>query len=505
MPTHASTVRRPDAHTIHSSMLPARQTPGAAMQPVAHPQAAMQTRLASLAQRSDLTAQWQTLQAKADAWAVHGAPGLGVLQRQETGDDHVAQRASPPSTVNHTGLPAPLKAGIESLSGMTMDHVKVHYNASSPAQFNALAYAQGSDIHVAPGQEKHLPHEAWHVVQQAQGRVKPTRQMQGGMGVNDDKGLEREADVMGERALASVTQQKSVRHNITHPPQQPDIQQKRLNAEEQARLDKTNVRLKNLADEFERDKLEATQKIQHAEITTTPETLRKVGLLREQTDAAILTATRFFQHAETASREAIVSGYALKRLLALVNGYEHSGGRNALKNVLNQLKRHTRNARPTPEMRDALSQINDLDEQFFAQYMKQPKPPITVYRGDGRGVGANFLDKYHPEDIMAGGTPDISFYGVVQHTHTSTQKNGMVSTTTEKNQAHSWAMDGKNYGVVYTFKLKNYIHVAELLARRHFKDRFAAQKEILAPGNIPAGDIISVRLYGKQGLIKEVK
>jgi len=47
----------------------------------------------------------------------------------------------------------------------------------TPAQLNALAYAQGSDIHVAPGQEKHLPHEAWHVVQQSKGRVKPTMQI----------------------------------------------------------------------------------------------------------------------------------------------------------------------------------------------------------------------------------------------------------------------------------------------------------------------------------------
>jgi len=55
-----------------------------------------------------------------------------------------------------------------------MDHVQVHRNSSKPAQLNAHAFAQGSDIHLAPGQEQHLPHEAWHVVQQAQGRVKPT-------------------------------------------------------------------------------------------------------------------------------------------------------------------------------------------------------------------------------------------------------------------------------------------------------------------------------------------
>ena len=107
---------------------------------------------------------------------------------------------------NNTGLPDKLKTGIESLSGMSLDHVKVHYNSAQPAQLNALAYAQGSDIHVAPGQEQHLPHEAWHIVQQAQGRVQPTMQMKDGVPVNDDAGLEREADVMGARALAPAAQ-----------------------------------------------------------------------------------------------------------------------------------------------------------------------------------------------------------------------------------------------------------------------------------------------------------
>lgn len=102
---------------------------------------------------------------------------------------------------NNTGLPNQLKAGIENLSGMSMDHVRVHYNSDKPAQLQAHAYAQGSEIHVAPGREKHLPHEAWHVVQQAQGRVKPTMQMKGNVPVNDDAGLELEADVMGEKAL----------------------------------------------------------------------------------------------------------------------------------------------------------------------------------------------------------------------------------------------------------------------------------------------------------------
>lgn len=41
------------------------------------------------------------------------------------------------------------------------------------------------------------PHEAWHVVQQKQGRVKPTIQLQNKVNVNEDAGLEKEEDVMG--------------------------------------------------------------------------------------------------------------------------------------------------------------------------------------------------------------------------------------------------------------------------------------------------------------------
>ena len=82
------------------------------------------------------------------------------------------QRAKP-----DTGLPDHLKSGIECMSGFSMDDVRVHYNSDKPGQLKALAYAQGTDIHIGPGQEKHLPHEAWHVVQQKQGRVNANLQM----------------------------------------------------------------------------------------------------------------------------------------------------------------------------------------------------------------------------------------------------------------------------------------------------------------------------------------
>lgn len=101
---------------------------------------------------------------------------------------------------NKTGLPDNLKSGMENLSGMSLDHVRVHYNSAKPAAVQAHAYAQGSDIHLAAGQEKHLPHELGHVVQQAQGRVSATTSV-AGMAVNDSPALEHEADVLGGRAL----------------------------------------------------------------------------------------------------------------------------------------------------------------------------------------------------------------------------------------------------------------------------------------------------------------
>lgn len=101
-------------------------------------------------------------------------------------------------------LPAGLQHGLEALSGQTLDDVRVHRNSAGPAQLEAAAYAQGRDIHLAPGQDHHLPHEAWHVVQQRQGRVRATTDV-AGVPVNDNAALEREADTMGRQAVQRAT------------------------------------------------------------------------------------------------------------------------------------------------------------------------------------------------------------------------------------------------------------------------------------------------------------
>jgi len=143
--------------------------------------------------------------AAADAHALTRADAT-VLQRT-IGNAAVARLlANATPRENRTGLPDRLKAGVENLSGLALDDVRVHYNSAAPARLQALAYTQAPDIHVAPGQEQHLPHEAWHVVQQKQGRVKPTLQLKG-VAINDDQGLEHEADAAGRRAAATEPNQ----------------------------------------------------------------------------------------------------------------------------------------------------------------------------------------------------------------------------------------------------------------------------------------------------------
>jgi hypothetical protein len=101
-------------------------------------------------------------------------------------------------------LPDKLLEGIRKLSGAELGDVRVHYNSAKPAQLQAQACTEGNDIYLAPGQERHLPHEAWHVVQQKQGRVSEKGRSHiglRGVPVNDDAALEREADAMGAKAL----------------------------------------------------------------------------------------------------------------------------------------------------------------------------------------------------------------------------------------------------------------------------------------------------------------
>lgn len=121
-----------------------------------------------------------------------------VTEQRRALDDVFGARGRPASA-NRTGVPSAILAGVEHMSGLDLGDVRVHYGSALPARIRAHSFAHGSEIHVSPGRERDVPHELWHVVQQRQGRVKPTMRF-GGLAVNTDRRFELEADEMGGRA-----------------------------------------------------------------------------------------------------------------------------------------------------------------------------------------------------------------------------------------------------------------------------------------------------------------
>ncbi|HAS43609.1 MAG TPA: hypothetical protein DCS93_24225 [Microscillaceae bacterium] len=130
---------------------------------------------------------------------------IQAKQRPIKSKQAVVQAKQKPIGRNN-GLPSTLKTNLEQWSGIDLSDVTVHKNSSKPLQLQAAAYAQGNQIYLGPGQEKHLAHEAVHVVQQKQGRVQSTTQQANDVALNDDPALEKEADQMGAKASQTGNQ-----------------------------------------------------------------------------------------------------------------------------------------------------------------------------------------------------------------------------------------------------------------------------------------------------------
>ncbi len=110
-------------------------------------------------------------------------------------------------------LPDSVKGKMENSFGTDFSSVNIHKDSGQATNMGALAYTQGNDVHFAPGQynpesskgQELIGHELTHVVQQRQGRVKPTKEQGKGLAVNDNPSLENEADEKGERAAHGET------------------------------------------------------------------------------------------------------------------------------------------------------------------------------------------------------------------------------------------------------------------------------------------------------------
>ncbi len=145
--------------------------------------------------------------------------GLSALNYESFNDhlpsdslvDQELNQATPPvfqlKSSSSYGLPDETLNKMSGSFGTDFSDVNIHSDSKSALILGALAYTQGNDIHFAPGQydpasgsgQELLGHELTHVQQQREGRVIANNEVNG-MPLNDDKGLEVEADVMGAKA-----------------------------------------------------------------------------------------------------------------------------------------------------------------------------------------------------------------------------------------------------------------------------------------------------------------
>ncbi|HAS46342.1 MAG TPA: hypothetical protein DCS93_38025 [Microscillaceae bacterium] len=130
------------------------------------------------------------------------------------------QRQTEASSSAGSASESQIKHNVSVLKGQDVTQAKVHYNSSEPAKINAAAYAQGNEVHLASGQEKHLGHELTHVAQQMGGQVTANQQANNGLvNINDDPKLEKEADEIGTKASQGTTLQAKMPQSATaaHP------------------------------------------------------------------------------------------------------------------------------------------------------------------------------------------------------------------------------------------------------------------------------------------------
>ncbi|MFZ1357403.1 MAG: DUF4157 domain-containing protein [Saprospiraceae bacterium] len=146
--------------------------------------------------------------------------GDAVPTENNNQSSQLAQAAPPVfqlKSSSPSGMPDETLNKMSASFGSDFSDVNIHSDSKRATDAGALAYTQGNDIHFAPGQydpssqsgQELLGHELTHVQQQREGRVQANNEVNG-LPLNDDKGLEQEADEMGSK----VSQRKEVGHEL---------------------------------------------------------------------------------------------------------------------------------------------------------------------------------------------------------------------------------------------------------------------------------------------------
>jgi hypothetical protein len=132
---------------------------------------------------------------------------------RDQGVPEIQAKLDVPAATSGQPLPEAVQQKMEGAFGADFSDVRIHPDSARAVALGALAYTQGSDIHVAPGRwapattegQELLRHEIAHLEQQREGRVPATTQI-AGVAVNDDPALEREADEIAHKAAQVGTE-----------------------------------------------------------------------------------------------------------------------------------------------------------------------------------------------------------------------------------------------------------------------------------------------------------
>lgn len=131
---------------------------------------------------------------------------MAVAKTAGKGEQNMAQtyaerrRPAFRAAFRNTGIPGAMQERFEAASGLSFDDVHINYNSPRPAKLGALAYTQGTQVYIGPGQEQHLEHELGHVLQQKRGLVKADGYLDG-LPVNRNPALERAADLGADQPV----------------------------------------------------------------------------------------------------------------------------------------------------------------------------------------------------------------------------------------------------------------------------------------------------------------
>lgn len=135
------------------------------------------------------------------------------------------------------GIPEPLKGQLESENNVDLSDVEVIRDSNKPAEYGTEAFSANKKIHLAPGKEDHLEHEARHEVQKKQGKVKATGKLKDGTPVNTDPELEKDADKNNPTAANPVTSGQLTKAEL--PQAKPDASADKQAQDKEGKTDKS--------------------------------------------------------------------------------------------------------------------------------------------------------------------------------------------------------------------------------------------------------------------------